>query len=209
MVRSFCLPLSYTMQATTGSPVARAASIANRASSRSVIVSTTIASAPPAARARACCSKLARREASSTCPLISSLPLGPIEAKTRARVPAARFEISTPARFTWSSFETSACPASAIRVRAKGVGENDVAPGLHVGPGDLLDAIGVLEVPEVGHFARARVRGPGARCPRLRRAARGPRRSARRSASSQTSGSHELVARREPPRWRCPRRRRP
>ena len=51
MVRSLSRPESNTMQATTGNPVSAAAATASRASSRSHMVSTTIASAPAWAKA--------------------------------------------------------------------------------------------------------------------------------------------------------------
>jgi hypothetical protein len=115
MVRSRLFPESKTMQATTGSPVDRAASTASRASSRSDIVSTAIPSAPAAASACACSAKASRSAGASTSPDTRSLPLGPIDAKTRARRPAARREIRTPARFTSPTRSTPGCAARAIR----------------------------------------------------------------------------------------------
>ena len=50
---------------------------------------------------------------------VNGLPEGPIEANTRARPPAARFDISTPTRFTSSSFARSTCPASAMAFARK------------------------------------------------------------------------------------------
>ena len=59
IVRSSFEPESKVMQATTGKPVSLAAATARRASAGSLMVSTTIASAPASAIARACSEKAA------------------------------------------------------------------------------------------------------------------------------------------------------
>ena len=129
IVRSWFLPESKTMQATTGSPVGLAAATASAASAGSDMVSThdavgpgvghglgLLGEAPPAA------------PPALTSPIISITPLGPIEAKTLARPPAARREISTPARLISATLVGQPVPREHEAVGAEGVGEDHWLP---------------------------------------------------------------------------------
>ena len=119
IVRSLSFPLSKTMQAITGKPVSRAALTASFASSRSDMVSTTRASAWAAASARACSANAARSSSSVMSPFKSSLPVGPMEAKTRARPPAAAREISTPRALISATWFAADCSLRRTRFAPK------------------------------------------------------------------------------------------
>ena len=131
------------------------------------MVSTTMPSAPASAMAWACSAKAAFRSSSLTWPIISITPLGPIEAKTFARPAAARREISTPARLISATWSARPVPGEDEAVGPEGVGQDHLAAGLDVGPGDLFDLLGLGEVPGVGA-------GPDGQAPLLELRAPGP-----------------------------------
>ena len=97
-----------------------AARKAQRASSRSVIVSITTPSVPPATSASIC----SRKTASIASAVISpsgarNSPVGPTEAKTSARSPTADLEMRAPARLTSRVLSARSLLASLIRLPPK------------------------------------------------------------------------------------------
>ena len=85
-----------------------------------------------------------------TSPVTSITPLGPSEAKTIARPAAARREISTPAAVDRGNLVVQLVPGEDEPIGPEGVGQDHLAAGLDVGRGDLLDLLGLGEVPGVG-----------------------------------------------------------
>jgi len=78
-----------------------------------------MASAPASAMARACSSNAAWTSAGWTSPIMSTIPVGPSEAKTFALARAARREISTPARLIAAALSASPWRARARRLAPK------------------------------------------------------------------------------------------
>ena len=81
---------------------------------------------------------------------MSIAPLGPIEAKTFALSPAARREISTPAALISATLIGQIVPGEDQAIGAEGVGQNDPAAGLDVGPCDRFHRVRMAEVPGIG-----------------------------------------------------------
>ena len=153
MVRSFFFPLSKANETMTGRPVDWAALRAIPASSRSLMVSTSSASAPASASAAACAANAAATSSRPTSPFMRSLPVGPMEANTRALPAAARLEISTPARLMAVKLAGQAGPLERDPVRTERVGQDHLAAGFHVGAGHGFHGLGTLQVPGIGQNA--------------------------------------------------------
>src|SRR5215469_5052330 len=119
MVRSLFLPVSKVNETTTGRPVFCAAARARVASAMSLMVSTSNPSAPPSARAAACSSKANATRSPAISPAASIFPVGPMEANTCARPPAARREIAAPARLMAKVSASKPYSASETRLPRK------------------------------------------------------------------------------------------
>jgi hypothetical protein len=78
-----------------------------------------MASTPPSASARACSAAASAIVAASMVLSAIIFPVGPIEPNTRARVPAARREISAPARVSDGADASTRCRWSATRFDEK------------------------------------------------------------------------------------------
>jgi hypothetical protein len=115
LVRSLFFPESNVNEAMTGKPVYLAASTAIRASSVSLMVSTSIASGSIDAKALACSENDFETCWAETSPDIRTFPVGPMEANTRARPAAALLEMRTPARLI-STRLSLGTPGMAIEV---------------------------------------------------------------------------------------------
>ena len=105
---------------TVFAPAARAARTAVAASVVSLMVSTRIASAPPARSAAACSSNTSAAVATAISPYGSSrAPSGPMSPSTQRPGPATRRAITAPARLISTTRSVSPCRSSASRVPPK------------------------------------------------------------------------------------------
>ena len=152
IVRSLFLPESNAKETITGSPVLLAAATARRASSMSLMVSTSRASAPAVASAAACAAK-----AACACSWLIVARHQHLARRTdrgeHQRLPRRRPLRDRDTR----AIDRLQVAFHGDRVGAEGVGENDLAARLHVGARHRFHALGMGQVPD----CPAPRRGPG------------------------------------------------
>ena len=169
IVRSLFLPLSNANETMIGSPVGFAARTARRASSTSLKVSKSSASAPPSASASAW-----SLNASVTRLLVdlagrqhlAGRPHRGEDTDAGSRcllreLRSAAVDLDGPVRL--------AMRRQRHRVAPERVGQDDLAAGLDVRPRHGLDVRRAGQVPEIGRLRRSPARASGTRCPRRRR----------------------------------------